>query len=113
MKEMTCIVCPRGCRLTIDDDMNVTGNSCPRGKNYAISELTHPVRMVTTTVRVSNRENVVASVKTSEAIDKDKMFDVIKLVNSMSVMAPCHVGDVLVKNVFNTNVDILITKNID
>lgn len=113
MKEMTCIVCPRGCRLTIDDDMNVTGNSCPRGKNYAISELTHPVRMVTTTVRVSNRENVVASVKTSEAIDKDKMFDVIKLVNSMSVKAPCHVGDVLVKNVFNTNVDILITKNID
>ena len=113
MKEMTCIVCPRGCRLTIDDDMNVTGNSCPRGKNYAISELTHPVRMVTSTVRVSNRENVVASVKTSEAIDKDKMFDVIKLVNSMSVKAPCHVGDVLVKNVFNTNVDILITKNID
>ena len=110
---MTCIVCPRGCRLTIDDDMNVTGNSCPRGKNYAISELTHPVRMVTSTVRVSNRENVVASVKTSEAIDKDKMFDVIKLVNSMSVKAPCHVGDVLVKNVFNTNVDILITKNID
>ena len=113
MKEMTCIVCPRGCRLTIDDDMNVTGNSCPRGKNYAISELTHPVRMVTSTVRVSHRENVVASVKTSEAIDKDKMFDVIKLVNSMSVKAPCHVGDVLVKNVFNTNVDILITKNID
>ena len=113
MKEMTCIVCPRGCRLTIDDDMNVTGNSCPRGKNYAISELTHPVRMVTSTVRVSNRENVVASVKTSEAIDKDKMFDVIKLVNSMSVKAPCHVGDVLVKNVFNTNVDILITKNIE
>ena len=113
MKEFTCIICPRGCRLKVDDDMNVTGNSCPRGKNYAISELTHPVRMVTSTVRVSNRENVVASVKTSEAIDKDKMFDVIKLVNSMSVKAPCHVGDVLVKNVFNTNVDILITKNID
>ena len=113
MKEMTCIVCPRGCHLVVDDDMNVTGNFCPRGKNYAISELTHPVRMITSTVRVNNRENVVASVKTSEAIDKDKMFDVIELINSLSVSAPCHVGDVLVKNIFGSNVDIIITKNID
>ena len=113
MKEMTCIVCPRGCHLVVDDDMNVTGNTCPRGKAYAISELTHPVRMITSTVRVNNRENVVASVKTSEAIDKDKMFDVIKLINSLSVSAPCHVGDVLVEKIFNTNVDIIITKNIE
>lgn len=113
MKEMTCIVCPRGCHLVVDDDLNVTGNFCPRGKAYAISELTHPVRMITSTVRVINRENVVASVKTSEAIDKDKMFDVIDLINSLSVEAPCHVGDVLIHNVFGTNVDIIITKNID
>ena len=113
MKEMTCIVCPRGCHLVVDDNMNVTGNSCPRGKAYAISELTHPTRMVTSTVRVLNRENMVASIKTSEAIDKDKVFDVIKAVNELGVMAPCHIGDVLIKNIFNTNVDILITKNID
>ena len=113
MKEMTCIVCPRGCHLVVDDDLNVTGNFCPRGKAYAISELTHPVRMITSTVRVINRENVVASVKTSEAIDKDKMFDVIDLINSLSIEAPCHVGDVLIHNVFGTNVDIIITKNID
>ena len=110
---MTCIVCPRGCHLVVDDNMNVTGNSCPRGKAYAISELTHPTRMVTSTVRVLNRENMVVSIKTSEAIDKDKVFDVIKAVNELGVMAPCHIGDVLIKNIFNTNVDILITKNID
>ena len=113
MKEMTCIICPRGCHLVIDDDMNVTGNFCPRGKAYAISELTHPVRMITSTVRVNNRENVVASVKTSEAIDKEKMFDVIKLINTLSVSAPCHVGDVLAHHILGTNVDIIITKNID
>ncbi|MBR0294566.1 MAG: DUF1667 domain-containing protein [Bacilli bacterium] len=113
MKEMTCIVCPRGCRLKVDDEMNVTGNFCPRGKNYAISELTHPVRMVTSTVRVSNRDNMVASVKTSEAIDKDKVFMVIEAINKMSVSAPCHVGDILIKNIFDTNVDIVITKNIE
>lgn len=113
MKEMTCIVCPRGCHLVVDDNMNVTGNSCPRGKAYAISELTHPTRMVTSTVRVLNRENMVASVKTSEAIDKDKVFDVIEAINKMGVNAPCHIGDVLIKNIFDSGVDILITKNIE
>ena len=113
MKEMVCIVCPRGCHLTVDDNMNVTGNSCPRGAKYAISELTHPTRMVTSTVRISNRENMVASVKTSEAIDKSKMFDVIKEINKMSVKAPCHVGDILIKNIFDTGVDILITKDVE
>ena len=113
MKEMICIVCPRGCHLVVDGEMNVTGNSCPRGKAYAISELTKPVRMITSTVRVSNRENVVASIKTSEAIDKKLMFDVINYINKLSVKAPCHVGDILVKNIFDTGVDIIITKNID
>ena len=38
MKELTCIVCPRGCRLSIDEKLNVTGNFCPRGANYAKDE---------------------------------------------------------------------------
>ena len=45
-KELTCIVCPRGCRLTIDDNLNVTGNSCPRGAQYAKDEMTNPKRMI-------------------------------------------------------------------
>ena len=113
MKEMVCIVCPRGCHLRVDDEMNVTGNSCPRGAKYAISELTHPTRMITSTVRVSNRDNMVASVKTSEAIDKARMFDVIKEINKTSVKAPCKVGDILIKNIFDSGVDIIITKEID
>ena len=50
MKEFTCIICPRGCRLSVDDNMNVTGNFCPRGKQYAVSELTNPVRTITSSV---------------------------------------------------------------
>lgn len=113
MKELTCIVCPRGCRLVVDDDLNVTGNTCPRGKTYAISELTNPTRMVTTTVRVENRDHVVCSVITSKPIQKDKVFDVIKLVNELKVSAPTKVGDVLSKNILGTDVDLIISKNID
>ena len=112
MKELTCIVCPRGCRLTIDDDLNVTGNSCPRGAIYAKDELTNPKRMITSFVRVKNRENTVVSVKTSTSIPKGMIFDVMNEIDKVRITAPTKIGDVAIKNVLNTGADIIITKNI-
>ncbi len=112
MKEFTCIVCPRGCRLTIDDNMNVTGNTCPRGKDYAISEVTNPVRTITSSVRVTNREDLLVSVKTSGAIPKGKIFDVMEEINKIGVTAPCHIGQIVKENVLGLGVNIIITKNI-
>lgn len=113
MKELTCIVCPRGCRLTIDDDLNVTGNSCPRGALYAKDELTNPKRMITTFMRVKNRKDCVVSVKTSSSVPKGMIFDVMNEINKVGVDAPTHIGEVAIKNILNLGVDILITKNID
>ena len=113
MKEFTCIICPRGCRLSVDDNMNVTGNTCPRGKQYAISELTNPVRTITSSVRVKNRDYLLVSVKTSGAIPKGKMFELMDEINKLSVSAPTHIGDVVKKDILGLGVDLLITKNID
>ena len=113
MKELTCIVCPRGCRLQVDDNMNVTGNFCPRGKDYAISELTHPVRTITTSIRVDNRPYTLVSVKTSGPVPKDKIFDVMKEIEKVSVSAPTHIGDVVIKDILGTGSDIIITKEIE
>ena len=55
MKELICIICPRGCHLTVDDELNVSGNTCPRGAVYAKQELTHPTRTLTSTVRVVSK----------------------------------------------------------
>ena len=112
MKELTCIVCPRGCRLKIDDELNVTGNTCPRGAQYAKDELTNPKRMITSIMRVKNRENCVVSVKTSQAIPKGKIFDVMKEIDRVQVEAPTKIGDVAIKDVLGLGADILITKNI-
>lgn len=112
MKEFTCIVCPRGCRLKIDDELNVTGNSCPRGAEYAKNEVTNPKRMITSFMRVKNRENCVVSVKTSNAIPKGMIFQVMEEINKTGVNAPTNIGDVAISNVLNTGVDIIITKNI-
>ena len=113
MKELTCIVCPRGCRLHVDDNMNVTGNFCPRGKEYAISELTHPVRTITTSIRVNNRPYTLVSVKTSGPVPKDKIFDVMKEIEKLETSAPTRIGDVVKENILGLGVNIVITKNID
>ena len=41
IREMICIVCPMGCPLTVDIEdgvvVSVAGNTCPRGKAYALT----------------------------------------------------------------------------
>lgn len=113
MKNLICIVCPRGCHLTIDDELNVSGNFCPRGKKYAIDELSQPKRTITSTIRIINREECVVPVKTVPEIPKDKIFDVMKEINKIRFKAPCKIGDIVIKNVLNTGSDIVICQNID
>ena len=113
-RKLTCIICPRGCELTAhinDGAIEVKGNGCPRGKQYATDECTNPTRTVTSSVRVENREDVMVSVKTESPIPKDRIFDVMNLIRTTTVDAPVHIGDKIKEDVFGT--DIVATKNID
>ena len=73
MKELICIVCPKGCHLKVDEtnDYKVTGNGCPRGEEYGKIELTHPTRVVTSTVQCSGGAHPRCPVKTSAPIPKE------------------------------------------
>ena len=113
-RDMTCIICPRGCALKVEingDNITVTGNSCPKGKQYAIDECSNPMRTVTSSVRIENREDTMVSVKTASPIPKDKIFEVMRLIRAKSVCAPVGIGDIIIKDVFGTN--IVATKNIE
>lgn len=113
-KELVCIICPRGCRLTAEtlgDGLTVTGNACPKGKEYAINECTNPVRTVTATVRVSNRYNTMASVKTATPVAKDRMMDVMAVLRKTQIEAPVKIGEVILRDV--SGADIVITKDVD
>ena len=99
--EMICINCPLGCALTVErdgDNFKVSGNTCPRGEKYAINELTHPVRTLTTTVAVANREGAYLPVKTAKPISKSKHFEAMALVNSTKAVAPVKIGDIIIEN---------------
>ena len=113
-RELTCIVCPRGCQLTVSLDDNgavlgVSGNICPRGKVYANDECTNPMRVVTSTVRCE--DGAVVSCKTSTSIPKSLVFDVMKVINTTVAPNKVAIGDVLVKNILDTGADIVATSN--
>ena len=113
-RNMTCILCPRGCAMTVRGEvggLQVVGNSCPKGQEYAINECTNPVRTVTSTVRISNREDTMVSVKTATPVPKEKMMEVMAQLRSITVSAPVKIGDVVLTGVFGT--DIIVTKEID
>lgn len=111
-KEFICIVCPKGCRIKVDDNENITGYTCLRGLNYVKEELTCPKRMLTSTVKVSNRKDTYVSVKTSSSISKDLLLDVMKELKKIRVEAPISMHQVLIKNIFDTNIDIISTKEV-
>ena len=86
-KNLTCIVCPLGCsiKVTLDGEkiVNVEGNSCPRGKEYAVSECTNPVRTLTTTIKCDNGR--VLPVKTKKPVPKDKLKEYMEFVNNLVI----------------------------
>ena len=106
-KQITCIVCPRGCIMTAEgsgDQWVVTGNACKRGEKHAIGECTNPVRTVTSIVRISNREDTMVPVKTAAPIPKGEMFSVMERIRAARVEAPVKIGDVILDDIFGTQV---------
>jgi len=113
MKEFICIECPKGCHLSIDDNLNVTGNTCIRGKNYAINEVTCPKRVITSTVILKSEIISRLPVMSEQEIPKEKMFDVIAALNKVVVKAPVKCRDIIVKDVCGTGVNIIATRTIE
>ena len=112
-RKITCIICPRGCAMTATVEggrVAVTGNTCPKGEEYAVNECLHPVRTVTATIRVVNRPNTMVSVKTEIPVPKEQMMDVMTALRATEVNAPLAIGDVVLYNVCGSN--IVVTKEI-
>ena len=112
MKELICIMCPKGCHLSVDDNLNVTGNGCVRGVTYGKQEVTDPRRYLTSTVRLESKNYRRLPVISSGDLPKDKVSEVVKYLDTVVVKAPVNVKDVVVSNVLGLGVDILATRTI-
>ena len=115
MKQLVCIGCPRGCRLTVEENSGefiVTGNTCPRGKAFAISEMTEPKRTICSTVKTVFPGCPVLPVRVSDDIPKDTIFDVMREINAVVLTERIGRGDVIIENVLGLGVDVISTSDL-
>ena len=116
LKEYTCILCPRGCGLEAEVEgqnlISLEGASCVRARAYVEQELFNPQRNISTTVLVENGDQLQASVRLSQAIPKDRIFDVMKEIKKIRVYAPLEIGQVIMDNVLGLGSNVLVTKKI-
>ena len=117
-KEIICIICPIGCRLTVERDDNnpagfrVSGNQCKRGEAYGIKEMVNPTRILTTTVKIRGALYSRLPVRTKGEIPRDKIFSCMKIINSVELSAPVSQGDIIVKDILGTGADIVASRSI-
>ncbi|MDB6469657.1 DUF1667 domain-containing protein [Blautia wexlerae] len=116
-RELICINCPLGCALTVYMEqgkvVKVEGNTCSKGKTYGEQEVTAPTRILTSSVRVLEGKLPVVSVKTASDIPKGKIRECAAALKSVQVQAPVKIGDVIVKNICETGVNLIATRNAD
>ncbi|TAH67373.1 MAG: DUF1667 domain-containing protein [Anaerolineaceae bacterium] len=114
-QELTCISCPIGCHLEVTNTEQgyvIRGNQCKRGETYAISELTSPTRVLTSTIGVKGGFLNRLPVRTNSPIPKDKLFAVMEIINTVIVNAPIKAGDIILKNLLGTGVDLIASRSI-
>ncbi|MCR5485329.1 MAG: DUF1667 domain-containing protein [Clostridiales bacterium] len=113
MTELTCIGCPMGCRLTVDEenDYAVTGNSCKRGEIYGKNELKNPTRVLTSTVAITGGIHDRCPVRTKDAIPKGKLFDAMEIIKKTEIQSPVKCGQVIIENILDTGIDVIASRD--
>ena len=115
VKEFVCIVCPNGCTLRTENQdgvITVSGNTCPKGEEYAKTELTNPTRTLTSTIATSFPKQHVLPVRTSAAIPKCEIKNAMAAINKLVVTTRLKCGDAVVKDFMVTGVDLIATDDI-
>ena len=112
--DIVCIVCPKSCRITAapGDPPVVSGNSCKRGLQFALDELTAPKRTVCTTVKTVFPEAPVLPVKTSAEIPKDRIFDLMRLINAFTLETRVGRGEPVISDALSLGADVVATSGI-
>lgn len=113
-----CKVCPIGCELIISEDpgepsgLRVEGNSCNRGRDFAIRMMSEPMKVLTGRVLLKNGNMSRLPVKTTAPIPKNKIEDCLKIINSTEVSAPVKRGQVVIKNILGLGVDVVASRKV-
>lgn len=115
MRELTCIVCPNGCSLKVNqgvDPWSITGNLCPRGIEFARRELTNPTRTVCSTAQTSFAAVRRLPVRTRGEVPLASVRSVMSEISCLVVDHEARTGDTLIENVAGTGVAVVATADL-
>jgi CxxC motif-containing protein len=119
-KKIVCTQCPLGCKINVvyaDSDeieiVEVKGNRCERGLEFVKQEITDPLRVVVTSVKVEDGEIPMASVRSDKPVPLRLMQDIMKILKETKVKAPVKRGDVIIQNILDTGSDIIATRSVN
>lgn len=107
-KKFNCIMCPLGCELIVKvegERILVSGNNCIRGEQYAKSELTNPVRSISSLVKVA--DGSVIQVKTDGQIPKSKIMECMDYLSGIVLKTRPKYHEIVVNNIFGTGINII------
>lgn len=117
IREFTCIVCPNGCGIQAEladgELRSLSGAACPRGEVYVRQELTDPRRNIATSVLVEGGVLPLASVRLTEPIPKDRVFDAMEQIKKVRLKAPVQAGTVVIRGILGYGADVIVTKTVE
>lgn len=104
-----CTICPMGCKILVDAEMNITGNTCKRGERYAIQEVTAPQRTLTTTMYAQG--GILVPVKTDRPVPREKLSDCMKEINCKTLILPIEAGNIIIENIGETGANVIAARS--
>lgn len=112
MKEITCIVCPIGCKILVDGE-KITNYKCKRGFFYATQEIKNPKRNLTTTLKTVGLSKRRVAVRLDSEIPKDAIFNVLKEIKKIKVAKKIKRGEIILENVLNLGVNLISQETVE
>ncbi len=140
-KEIICTVCPMGCHILVEGEgeqvTSITGYTCRRGEEYGRQEFSHPVRILTTTVKTDSEAHPLLPVRSSHPVriltttvktdseahpllpvrsscpvPKELLAQCMEEIRKKKVTAPVKRYDVIIENICGCGADIVASGEI-
>lgn len=115
IRELTCIECPTGCiiRAMVEGGKvsGIEGHGCRRGRDYAISEIENPVRVLTTTVPARGLVLRMVPVRTVQPIPQARIQEAMGLIRRLRIDQPVVAGEVVLADLLGLGVDVVATRD--
>ena len=118
---VTCVICPKGCSISVqwsEEDgtkkvEEIHGNSCKRGYTYASSEVVHPERVLSSTVRIRNSRLRLLPVRSSKPLPKELLLDAMAVIKETTVEGPVKMGSVIIPDILSSGIDMIACRDSD